>query len=78
MIDWLMDNTGIILIIIFVFLFGYALWSESKDPKFTLNKVDWECARSHLETYSSFIMAGKVMVPKTNTRTVCDQYNRVK
>lgn len=33
-----------------------------------------ECVKSHPETYTYFVLVGKVMVPMSGTRWVCDEY----
>jgi outer membrane biogenesis lipoprotein LolB len=42
----------------------------------TLYSNDWTCTTSHVHTWTSFVLVGKVMVPQTHTRTICDQYTR--
>ena len=32
------------------------------------------CTRSHTESYTAFVLAGKVLIPVPGTRVVCDEY----
>jgi hypothetical protein len=57
-------------------LWGLAeeLWTDH--PQFVLDQRDWACVATHKETTTTYVMTGKVAVPVTSTRRVCDQYAR--
>jgi hypothetical protein len=62
-------------------LVGFSSWAYSEatedHPSVTLRLDTWECTATRRETYTSMTMVGKVMVPQTHTRTVCDNYARI-
>lgn len=75
-IGWVMTIIAVLVFAAVVGLLWWATEEEAKKPHFTLVKDQWHCTESHSQTYTSFIMVGKVMVPQVHTRQVCDQYNR--
>ena len=55
----------------------WALIAENRSPDLaTLKKNEWVCSASHVESSTTYVMSGKIMVPITSNDTVCDQYNR--
>lgn len=61
-----------------VVLIGFLVWDafQPPPPSFSLVTADWSCSADHRETYTSMLLVGKVFVPRTHTRTVCDQWSR--
>jgi hypothetical protein len=57
---------------------GVAAYQELGRPTFDLKKDDWSCSENHVESYTTLIMVGKVMVPQTHVSTVCDNYRRIR
>ena len=53
---------------------GFACTPTAKT--FELVVADWTCTASHAEVYTSYMMVGKVMMPSTHTREVCDNFRR--
>lgn len=52
--------------------------ADAKSPTLaTLKKGQWACTARHSETVTTMVPAGKVLVPNTTTRVVCDQYTRL-
>jgi hypothetical protein len=63
---------GVILSIVL-----WAMFADSQSPNLaTLKKNAWFCSEKHTEIYTTYVKSGNSTVPVTNTRIVCDQYNR--
>lgn len=82
-LNWCDEHMGWVMTIIAVLVVAAVVWlgwwiakEEAKKSHFTLVRDQWHCTESHSQTYTSFIMVGKVIVPQVRTRQVCDQYNR--
>jgi membrane protein YdbS with pleckstrin-like domain len=56
----------------------YMLVSCALSPSFSLTKSEWRCTASHMETHTTWMLSGKVLVPITSIDTVCDVYQRVR
>lgn len=79
MSDWFFDHIGWFLIaftVVLAGLFGVAIYQDSRAEKFSLRKDSWACTRSHVDTFTTYIKIGDVMVPQFHTDTVCDQWSR--
>lgn len=59
-----------------VIIIPYHLFRESQKETFSLRKGEWGCTASHRENMTTYVMAGKVMVPIHNPTTVCDQWTK--
>lgn len=55
---------------------GVAIYRDAERPTFDLKKDEWACTKSHVETTTTMIMVGNVLIPNTSTTTVCDQWSR--
>lgn len=82
MFDFLMDKVmpwfvGLILVVAvgMVLLIPVALYAEYKAEKFYLRKDQWTCTASRLETSTTYIQSGNVMVPITSTHKHCTQWS---
>lgn len=63
---------GVILSIV-----PWAIFADSQSSDLaTLKKNAWFCSEKHSEVYTTYVKSGNSTVPITNTRIVCDQYNR--
>jgi hypothetical protein len=59
---------------VFMGALPWAFYADAQDPHLSLNKTEWVCTSRHSQTTTTFVMSGKVMIPITSTRQVCDQY----
>jgi hypothetical protein len=68
--DWLM-GLAVALIVILV---GFMLWDTVTADTFTLRKDEWKC--TEYRDITTFILAGKVLVPTVNRQ--CQAWERVR
>jgi len=57
-------------------ILGVTVWTVWRSPTFELRKADWTCAESHRETFTTYMMVGKVLVPQIHTEDVCTNWVR--
>ena len=53
-----------------------AVVHHESGPSFELLRPEWACTATHVETTTTYIQSGNVMVPSTTSHTVCDAYAR--
>lgn len=80
-IDWTIDHVMgwflLLCVAALVFCIGaaiYAGYSGERSPKIELNKNEWTCTHNHQVTTTTYVLAGKVLVPITETSNICDNY----
>lgn len=72
LIPWIILGLLVGILIIIPFCFFLA----PKSQKFSLDKNDWSCTKFYEYTTTSYLLAGKVMVPRTVTNKDCIQWTR--
>lgn len=60
---------------IFIPAVVYSWWKDSQSPTFELRKDDWVCSAHENRAVTTYIMAGKVMVPSTSYQKYCTQWS---
>lgn len=55
---------------------GYGAWKDHNTPTFELRKGEWVCMQHKTVPMTTFVMAGKAMVPITTYTDRCNQWNR--
>lgn len=80
--DLLYRLFGVVLLLLTlasILLVGALIWvavQDARAPKITLAKPDWACTSSHQASVTRYTLVAKVLVPRTTTETVCDQWSR--
>lgn len=79
--EFLMWMVCALLVLIVLGLFigmGYMLYEDHYHPapSWSISKASFDCTQTHVELIHGTILVGKVIIPTTNSVTVCDQYTR--
>lgn len=80
--EWVMEKLVMPLVIVLIvgaIFVGipsviYAEYQESHSAKVELSKAEWACTQSQDVPITTYIMAGKVMVPMTTHESECRQW----
>lgn len=54
----------------------YVFYMEATSPKMTLTKSEWQCTSTRTVPITTFVYAGKVMVPVVTMHDECQQWTR--
>lgn len=79
--DWIFHNSGWVIVALLsalALVIGFAIYDDATSDKFSLRKDEWACGALHYSPVTTTIIVGKVIIPQTTLRLVCDRWDRIK
>jgi hypothetical protein len=67
---WLLSGSILLTVVALPILW----WQSRGAPTIILQAADWACVHTRTESYTTFVMSGKTMVPIVHTREVCTNW----